>query len=101
MFGYGRRICPGKALADQSSWLLIAQVLSSFSVAHKRDQSGREIEVLAEGIPGIVHHPKPYVMDLKPRSEKHAEMLEDLEKELRWEQGDAGELEKMGNLRSY
>lgn len=40
-------------------------------------------------------------MDLKPRSEKHAAMLADIEKELDWQHGDSDELKQMGVLRTY
>lgn len=95
-FGYGRRICPGKALADQSGWLFVALVLSSLDIKHKKDRNGRNIEVEIEGSPGLVYHPKPHEMEIKPRSQKHAELIENLERELSWEQGDAQELRKMG-----
>jgi cytochrome P450 len=100
-FGYGRRICPGKSLADQSGWLMIAQILSSLDIRHQKDSQGRDVEVLVEGIMGGIQHPKPFVMDLQPRSEKHAAMLEDIENELDWAEGDAEELRAMGILREY
>lgn len=97
-FGYGRRICPGKALADQSGWLFTAQLLSSFDIKHKKDSKGQNIEVETEGCPGIVYHPNPFVMDIKPRSENHAKLIAKIENELSWEQDDAAELKKMGIL---
>ena len=94
-FGYGRRICPGKALADQSGWLFVAHILSVFEIAPKKDAHGQEIEVDLEGAPGLVLHPKPYAVDIRPRSEKHAQMIEAFESELIWEKGDANEIHKL------
>ena len=73
-------------------------MLSSFDIKHKKDANGRNIEVETEGSPGLVYHPKPHDMDIKPRSEKHAELIENIERELSWEQGDAEDLRKMGIL---
>jgi fumagillin biosynthesis cytochrome P450 monooxygenase len=100
-FGYGRRICPGKGLADQSGWLLIAQTLSAFNIRQKKDQYGNEIEVRVEGKEGLIHYPLPYVMNLEPRSEKHVEMIKAVEAGLTWDQGDSEELKQMGILRTY
>ena len=42
-FGFGRRICPGKELADTTLWLEVAMVLAAFNVSKKRDAAGNEI----------------------------------------------------------
>jgi hypothetical protein len=88
-FGFGRRMCPGKMFADQSGWLLIAQAISMFDIVHKDNENRFKIVPAEEGRPDLVHHPKTYVMDLKPRNAKHAAMLGDLEKTMSWERDDA------------
>ncbi|KAJ3574088.1 hypothetical protein NP233_g2007 [Leucocoprinus birnbaumii] len=42
-FGYGRRVCPGRYLADSSMWLALAQILSAFIIQPKRDGQGQEV----------------------------------------------------------
>ncbi|KAF5355923.1 hypothetical protein D9756_004149 [Leucocoprinus leucothites] len=42
-FGYGRRVCPGRYLADSSAWLAIAQVLAAFTIQPKRDTNDKDI----------------------------------------------------------
>lgn len=32
-FGFGRRVCPGQAFAEDSIWLLAARVLALFSIS--------------------------------------------------------------------
>ena len=32
-FGFGRRVCPGKAFAEDSLWVVVAQVLAVFDIS--------------------------------------------------------------------
>ena len=43
VFGFGRRACPGRELADASVWLAAACVLALFDVGRARDATGQEI----------------------------------------------------------
>lgn len=36
-FGYGRRICPGVAVARQGLWIFMATILSTFEIRQKED----------------------------------------------------------------
>lgn len=90
VFGFGRRICPGRVLADASSWLVVAQTLAVFSVERAKDERGRELEVQAEGIPGLVYHPVPFEDKMKMSvREGRKGLLEQLEGAEVWETGDA------------
>ncbi|KIM79189.1 hypothetical protein PILCRDRAFT_823775 [Piloderma croceum F 1598] len=44
-FGFGRRICPGKQLADNSLFITIASILSVFAISKEIDELGNEIPV--------------------------------------------------------
>ncbi|KAF8504256.1 cytochrome P450, partial [Gautieria morchelliformis] len=44
-FGFGRRICAGNNLADNSLWIAGATILSVFDMTHAVDQHGRAIDV--------------------------------------------------------
>ena len=85
VFGFGRRICPGRVLADTSVWLLIAQTLAVFDIGKKRDKMGRELDVLAEGIPGLVYYPMPFEekMEVSVRESKRG-LLEKMERQETW-----------------
>ncbi|KAM6489427.1 Cytochrome P450, partial [Amanita muscaria] len=48
MFGFGRRTCPGKYMADMVVWLVIASVLAMFNISKARDENGNEIKVNAD-----------------------------------------------------
>ncbi|KAJ3570930.1 hypothetical protein NP233_g4088 [Leucocoprinus birnbaumii] len=41
-FGFGRRICPGRYLADTSVWIAAATILSLFRIEKARDSDGKE-----------------------------------------------------------
>ena len=54
MFGFGRRVCPGKDLADAGVWLAIANLLAAFKFGKKGDGKGGFIDVKEEYGSGII-----------------------------------------------
>ncbi|THU99939.1 cytochrome P450 [Dendrothele bispora CBS 962.96] len=54
-FGFGRRICPGRFLALDAAWLMVACVLSVFDINKTFDAEGNEIEVVFEHSPGAIN----------------------------------------------
>ncbi|RBR11122.1 hypothetical protein FVER53590_13148 [Fusarium verticillioides] len=56
VFGFGRRSCPGRWIAEQTLFLSIAQTLAVFRIEREVDAEGREIEV------GIVLRDETYRM---------------------------------------
>ncbi|KAI8628042.1 cytochrome P450 oxidoreductase OrdA-like protein [Xylariaceae sp. FL1651] len=93
VFGYGRRICPGRYLADSSVWLTVAQSLAVFVVGKGLDNSGREIEPAVLFTPGVISHPEPFHATINPRSPKHEALILEVEKLHPWEKSNADELE--------
>lgn len=89
VFGYGRRICPGRYVADNALFLTIAQTLAVFDI--------RPTETIPEVRfePGIISHPMPYECRITPRSEKHRELIERWGERYPWGKSDAEELEGM------
>jgi cytochrome P450 len=43
-FGFGRRVCPGLALADGALFLALAGILATLRVSKARDERGEEVE---------------------------------------------------------
>ncbi|TFY56487.1 hypothetical protein EVJ58_g7612 [Rhodofomes roseus] len=46
VFGFGRRLCPGRLLADSSIFLAAANIISAFDVRTSRTQDGQEIPLV-------------------------------------------------------
>ncbi|KAJ3574043.1 hypothetical protein NP233_g2018 [Leucocoprinus birnbaumii] len=68
-FGFGRRICPGRYLADVSLWLAMSTILSLYSIKKARAEDGREITPMVELNSGLTSHPKPYRCLVELRNE--------------------------------
>ncbi|EPS99953.1 hypothetical protein FOMPIDRAFT_1123536 [Fomitopsis schrenkii] len=75
VFGYGRRICPGRRFADTSDWLVIAAILATFNIRKARDATGNEIIPPIEFTSGSVTHPRDCVCSIMPRSERATELI--------------------------
>ena len=91
-FGFGRRICAGRHLADSSLFITIAQLLATFHVSKALDDEGREIE------PGVVDHPVEFPYRIAPRSPKHVSLIGKIKSEYPCEKGDSGVLSSAQSL---
>ncbi|RAL13463.1 cytochrome P450 [Aspergillus homomorphus CBS 101889] len=92
IFGFGRRVCPGRNLADANVFLTIAQALTVFRIRAPEQQSvGKEWKPVF--LPGVISHPVPAGLRIEPRSERHRELVREVERVFPWEESHAGELE--------
>ncbi|EFZ04142.2 Cytochrome P450 CYP620C3 [Metarhizium robertsii ARSEF 23] len=89
-FGYGRRICPGRYLADESLFLTISRLLAVFDINKAVDKRGEEIVPEINITPGLIGHPREFPYIIKPRSAKHVDLIRSIEVDHPWEEGDAG-----------
>jgi len=80
-FGWGRRICPGKLLAENSLFITITRVLWAFKISKAIDGNGKEItpDVFAY-TDGFNSKPQPFQCCIQPRS---AEIQQTIEREAR------------------
>jgi len=74
VFGFGRRICPGRYLALKSLFIAISSILHAFTIREAVDKDGGSIPIEARWISGITVHLSPFVCSIKSRF-KGAEML--------------------------
>ena len=88
-FGYGRRVCPGRYVADNALFLTIAQSLAVFKIEKFVGKDGKVVEPEFKYEPGVVTHPVPYQASITPRSAKHEKMIKDAETEYPFEESDA------------
>ena len=54
VYGFGRRICPGRHFADTSIWAVIAKVLAVFKILKPLDEHGLEIPLEPKFSNGIL-----------------------------------------------
>lgn len=68
MFGYGRRICPGRHFADDTMWLTVATVLACFDIAPAKDANGKDIIPDGAMRSGLAACHRPFLCAITPRS---------------------------------
>lgn len=94
VYGFGRRACPGRILADANIYLTLAQSLAAFNISNAiRD--GKEIDVQPVFPPGVVSHPAPFDCTIKPRSVEHERLIRAIEEAHPWENSHADELDRI------
>ncbi|CAH0057363.1 unnamed protein product [Clonostachys solani] len=93
VFGYGRRICPGRFFADSSLYINIVQSLSMFDFRHAVGDDGQEVSISLEPQPGILTHPNKFQYLITPRSRQHIDLINQLEVDTPWELSDAEHLQ--------
>ncbi|KAJ7152976.1 cytochrome P450 [Mycena filopes] len=66
VFGFGRRICPGRHLAQNSLWLTMASILAAFDISKAVDDDGKVIEPSYEYYSALVYAPLPFECSITP-----------------------------------
>ncbi|GJN76720.1 hypothetical protein PLIIFM63780_000207 [Purpureocillium lilacinum] len=89
VFGFGRRICPGRFLSQETLFITIARILATFNIRRETDGEGRELEVEVRPTAGLISAPAPFPYLIEPRSEKHEALVRALEDGQIWESSDA------------
>jgi Cytochrome P450 len=98
VFGFGRRICPGRQFADTNIWLAAASMVSTVNISKALDHNGHEITpaasfgasfaryayfsyfrccfvcvFLIDGV--VISHPDPFECQIRPRSERMMDLV--------------------------
>ncbi|KAL4898353.1 cytochrome P450 [Aspergillus ambiguus] len=89
-FGFGRRVCPGKALAEANAFLAVAMSLSVFRIQDAM-QNGHRINGYPEVTPGVISHPVDFEVEVTPRSSAHKNLILSVEEDHPWKEGDGKE----------
>lgn len=93
-FGFGRRICPGRLIADTSLFLTIAHTLAVFNITKPLSERGLEAESNADFTPGIISHPTEFKCVFSPRTPEHRDRIVQFEQDHPFEKSDAAYLEE-------
>ncbi|TFK33320.1 cytochrome P450 [Crucibulum laeve] len=75
-FGFGRRVCPGRYLADDNVWIAIASTLAMLSISKAVGKDGKEITPDPPFTNGITSHSSPFLCNIKPRKEAESTLME-------------------------
>ncbi|KIK50472.1 hypothetical protein GYMLUDRAFT_89275 [Collybiopsis luxurians FD-317 M1] len=67
-YGFGRRVCAGRHMGENTIWLAIASVLATLTLGKAKDENGNEIDIPGEFTNGFYRHPKPYKSSIVPRT---------------------------------
>ena len=54
VFGFGRRICPGRFFAEANIWMFMTNLIATMDIGKAVDEKGREIDVTAEYVGSFV-----------------------------------------------
>ncbi|OGM40602.1 cytochrome P450 monooxygenase [Aspergillus bombycis] len=95
VFGFGRRVCPGRTLADANLYISIAQSVAAFAIT-KPTQNGKEVNLRAEYQASAISHPMPYKVTITPRSPRYEALIRAVETQHPWEKSHAEELTEIG-----
>ncbi|KAJ7183283.1 cytochrome P450 [Mycena filopes] len=75
-FGFGRRMCPGRFLALDTIWIVVASTLYSYRVCKALDSRGEEIEPRLEYTTGLISLAKPFQYRIVYRSEEAEQLVQ-------------------------
>ncbi|CAA7262455.1 unnamed protein product [Cyclocybe aegerita] len=75
MFGFGRRVCPGRYFAEGTLFAIVATTLATCEILPALDTNGEELIPEFAYTSGVITFPKSFSLRLKPRSAQAAVML--------------------------
>ena len=74
-FGFGRRVCVGRHLAEASVWIVVACILATMHIEKVIDEDGHEITPDIELTNGLTSHPKYFECRIRARSQRCVELI--------------------------
>jgi len=92
VFGFGRRVCPGKEFADATLFAVFSMILAAFNISKAHDGFGKEIEPPVEFEPGVLNHPKKFKCSITPRSDNVVNLIKTVINESAYDLDDSGKL---------
>ncbi|KAI0700085.1 cytochrome P450 [Cytidiella melzeri] len=76
-FGFGRRICPGLDLAENTLWITVASIFYAFKITSELDAQGKPVPIDLEYRENSVRHPKPFKCTIQPRHQTTVDLIRD------------------------
>jgi len=75
-FGFGRRTCPGRYVADTTVWATVVSVLATLNIAKAKDETGKEIGIDLAFTDGVVSFPKAFKCAITPRNDVTRQLIQ-------------------------
>jgi cytochrome P450 len=75
VFGFGRRICPGRFMARSSMWIAIVSVLAAFEIGPITDGDGVPLIPREDYTAGVISYPEAFACAIRPRSKRAEELV--------------------------
>jgi len=76
-FGYGRRVCPGRHLSDNSLYSVVSCLLAVYDIKPAVDDHGDTVKLKPEFTSGLLSHPVPFKCSIKPRTTAAEALIRD------------------------
>ncbi|KAJ7251340.1 cytochrome P450 [Mycena rebaudengoi] len=76
VFGFGRRVCPGRYMAQSTLWITVASLLAVFDITKAVGEDGKILEPSYEYHSALVSMPFPFKCSIKPRSKAAANLIQ-------------------------
>jgi cytochrome P450 len=95
VFGYGRRICPGRHVADNALFVTIAQVLAVFQIRKAVGRDGKNVEPEERFAPGVITHPVPFQCEIKVKGKRCEQLVRKAQEAYPVGENNAEELESV------
>ncbi|KAJ7204583.1 cytochrome P450 [Mycena rebaudengoi] len=75
VFGFGRRVCPGRHMAQSTLWITVASLLTVFNITKAIGEDGKILEPSYEYHSALVLMPFSFKCSIKPRSNAAADLI--------------------------
>ncbi|KAJ7251381.1 cytochrome P450 [Mycena rebaudengoi] len=75
VFGFGRRVCPGRHMVQSTLWITVASLLAVFNITKAIGEDGQILEPSYEYHSALVLMPFPFKCSIKPRSKAAADLI--------------------------
>ncbi|KAJ7132663.1 cytochrome P450 [Mycena filopes] len=76
VFGFGRRVCPGRYMATSSVWISVASILATFNITKSVDIDGKIVEPTYECSSGFLSAPLPFQCSIQPQSQESVALIQ-------------------------
>ncbi|KAF9066791.1 cytochrome P450 2 Le.CYP2 [Rhodocollybia butyracea] len=74
-YGFGRRVCVGRYMADSSVWLAIAYVLATLDLRKAKDNEGNEIDIPGDFTKTFFCQPMPFTSSIVFRDAQARDLI--------------------------